>query len=72
MKAAEDYIKTYSDLIKAQGYISQQVFNCDDTGSEKDVEKPMKDKLALAQCTNASGDCKIKLLLVYHSENPRA
>ncbi|GFS87083.1 tigger transposable element-derived protein 1 [Nephila pilipes] len=32
MKAAEDYIKTFSDLIKAQGYISQQVFNCDETG----------------------------------------
>ncbi|UYV84168.1 hypothetical protein LAZ67_X001410 [Cordylochernes scorpioides] len=32
MKAAEDYIKTFADLIKAQGYISQQVFNCDETG----------------------------------------
>ncbi|GFS81472.1 tigger transposable element-derived protein 1 [Nephila pilipes] len=34
--------------------------------------KPMKDKLTLAMCANASGDCKIKPLLVYHSENPRA
>ncbi|GFT85323.1 tigger transposable element-derived protein 1 [Nephila pilipes] len=32
MKAAEDYIKTFSDLIKDQRYISQQVFNCDETG----------------------------------------
>ncbi|GIY60997.1 tigger transposable element-derived protein 1 [Caerostris darwini] len=88
MKAAEDYIKTFSDLIKAHGYISQQVFNCDETGlfwkkmpnrtyitaEEKMMpgHKPMKDRLTLALCANASGDCKIKPLLVYHSENPRA
>ncbi|GFT42071.1 tigger transposable element-derived protein 1 [Nephila pilipes] len=88
MKAADDYIKTFSDLIKAQEYISQQVFNCDETGlfwkkmpnrtyitaEEKMMpgHKPMKDRLILALCANACGDCKIKPLLVYHSENPRA
>ncbi|GBN70131.1 hypothetical protein AVEN_163030-1 [Araneus ventricosus] len=32
VKAAEDYLKTFSELIEANGYISQQVFNCDETG----------------------------------------
>lgn len=88
VKAAEDYLKTFSELIEANGYIPQQVFNCDETGlfwkkmpnrtyitaEEKIMPgyKPMKDRLTLALCANASGDCKIKPLLVYHSENPRA
>ncbi|XP_067132756.1 tigger transposable element-derived protein 1-like [Centruroides vittatus] len=88
VKAAEAYIKTFSELIEAKGYIPQQVFNCDETGlfwkrmpnrtyitaEEKMMpgHKPMKDRLTLALCANASGDCKIKPLLVYHSENPRA
>ena len=32
----------------------------------------MKDRLTFLFCTNASGDLKIKLLLVYISENPWA
>ncbi|GBM22811.1 Tigger transposable element-derived protein 1 [Araneus ventricosus] len=88
VKAAENYLKTFSELIEANGYIPQQVFNCDETGlfwkkmpnrtyitAEEKImpgHKPMKDRLTLALCANASGDCKIKPLLVYHSENPRA
>ncbi|GBM74592.1 Tigger transposable element-derived protein 1 [Araneus ventricosus] len=88
VKAAEDYLKTFSELIEANGYIPQQVFNCDETGllwkkmpnrtyitAEEKImpgHKPMKDRLTLALCANASGDCKIKPLLVHHSENPRA
>jgi len=32
----------------------------------------MKDQLTLLFCANASGDCKVKPLLVYHLENARA
>ncbi|XP_067939554.1 uncharacterized protein [Watersipora subatra] len=73
------------DAMFLHRYISQKVFKCDETGlfwkklprrtyitaEEKKLpgHKPMKDRLTLALCTNASGDLKIKPLLVYHSEN---
>lgn len=87
-KAAQEFIEAFKKLILDEGYIPQQVFNCDETGifwkkmprrtyiteEEKKLpgHKPMKDRLTLALCANASGDLKIKPLLVYHSENPRA
>ncbi|XP_064094339.1 tigger transposable element-derived protein 1-like [Macrobrachium nipponense] len=83
LKAAADYVKTFASVIAEQGYIPQQVFNCDETGlfwkkmprrtfimaEEKRLpgHKPMKDRLTLALYANASGDCKVKPLLVYHS-----
>ncbi|XP_064090792.1 tigger transposable element-derived protein 1-like [Macrobrachium nipponense] len=87
VKAADTYIQKFAALVAREGYIPQQVFNCDETGlfwkkmpwrtyitAEKMMpgHKPMKDRLTLALCANASGDCKVKPLLVYHSENPRA
>ncbi|KAM3924817.1 tigger transposable element-derived protein 1-like [Leptodactylus fuscus] len=87
-KAAEKFIMHFAKLVEEEGYVSQQIFNCDETGlfwkkmprrtyitaEEKHMpgHKPMKDSLTLALCANASGDCKVKPLLVYHSENPRA
>ncbi|XP_064107217.1 tigger transposable element-derived protein 1-like [Macrobrachium nipponense] len=87
-KAAEAFIKTLDKMTIKEGYSSQQVFNCDETGffckkmprrmyiieEEKKLpgHKPMKDRLTLALCSNASEDCKVKPLLVYHSETPRA
>ncbi|GFQ76632.1 tigger transposable element-derived protein 1 [Trichonephila clavata] len=75
----------FLDLRK--GYCPQQVFNADETGlfwkrmpsrtfitkEEKKLpgHKAMKDRLTLMISSNASGDLKIKPLLVYHSENPR-
>ncbi|XP_070610302.1 tigger transposable element-derived protein 1-like [Erythrolamprus reginae] len=87
IKAAEEFIMRFASLVEKEGYVSQQIFNCDETGlfwkkmprrtfttaEEKRMpgHKPMKDRLTLALCGNASGDCKVKPLLVYHSENPR-
>nr|XP_034953219.1 tigger transposable element-derived protein 1-like [Zootoca vivipara] len=87
--AAEDFATEFLEVVKTQGYLPQQVFNCDETGlfwkrmpkrtflTQEETKlpghKPMKDRrLTLLFCANASGDLKIKPMLVYHSENPRA
>jgi hypothetical protein len=73
-------------LIEEGGFVSQQVFNCIETGlfrkrmphrtyiTKEETTLPghelMKDQLTLLFCANAAGDCKVKPLLVYHSENP--
>lgn len=86
--AAENFKVDFASFVKQENYLPQQIFNCDETGlfwkkmprrtyitrEEKSMpgHKPMKDRFTLLLCGNASGDCKIKPLLVYHSENPRA
>ena len=32
VKGAEEYVKKFSSLIAKEGYLPQQVFNCDETG----------------------------------------
>ncbi|XP_014768199.1 tigger transposable element-derived protein 1-like [Octopus bimaculoides] len=81
-KAAEDFVCEFRQLIAGEGCIALQVFNCEETGLfwKKMLKrtyimpghKPMKDRLTHALCANASGDLKIKLLIVYHFEKPRA
>ncbi|XP_028648887.1 tigger transposable element-derived protein 1-like [Erpetoichthys calabaricus] len=84
---AEKFILEFKKIIEEESYVPQQVFNADETGlfwkkmpnktyitkEEKALSghKPMKDRLTLLLCSNASGDFKLKPLLVYHSDNPR-
>ncbi|GAB6023411.1 hypothetical protein CHUAL_014216 [Chamberlinius hualienensis] len=84
----ERCVAEFKTFVENEGYQPQQVFNCNVTGlfwkrmpkrtyitqEEKALpgHKPMKDRINLLLCSNATGDLKIKPLLVYHSENPRA
>nr|XP_034983735.1 tigger transposable element-derived protein 1-like [Zootoca vivipara] len=85
---AEEFATEFLEVVKTQGYLPQQVFNCDETRlfwkrvpkrtflTQEETKlpghKPMKDCLTLLFWANASGDLKIKPMLVYQSENPRA
>lgn len=76
------------EVIREGEYTPQQVFNVDEIGlywkrmpegtfisvEEKAQPgfKPSQDRLMLLLGGNAAGDLKLKPLLVYHSENPRA
>lgn len=87
-EAARTFPETVARIIEQGGFSAQQVFNADETGlfwkkmpsrtyiakEEKSMlgYKAAKDRLTLLLCANAAGDFKLKPLLVYHSENPRA
>ncbi|XP_062888939.1 tigger transposable element-derived protein 1-like [Mobula hypostoma] len=77
-----------SKIIYEEGYLPEQVFNVAETGlfwkrmpdrtfiSKEENSAPgfkaSKDRLTLLLGGNAAGDFKLKPLLVYSSENPRA
>ena len=85
-EAAEKFVVEFSDVIKKEDYLSRQIFNADETGlfwkklpnrtcitkEQKSLpgHKPIKDRLTLLLCGNASGDFKVKSMLVYHFNNP--
>ncbi|KAM9457481.1 tigger transposable element-derived protein 1-like [Clarias gariepinus] len=87
-EAADVFAAEFQKLVVSECYLPQQVFNCDETElfwkkmpkntyltaeeNARPGHRPMKDRLTLLLCANASGDFKVKPLLVYHSENPRA
>ena len=74
-------------MIKKESYLPQQVFNADETGviwkkipkriyitkEEKTLagQKLIKDRPSLLLCGNASGDFKVKPMLVGHSNISR-
>ena len=87
-EAAEKFPTQLKEIIDAGSYTSQQIFNVDETGlfwkkmpektyiSRKEKTMPgfkaAKDRLTLMLGGNASGDFKLKPLLVYRADNPRA
>ncbi|XP_045132195.1 tigger transposable element-derived protein 1-like [Portunus trituberculatus] len=86
-KAASEFPKVLAEMIKEGDYSAHQVFNVDETGlfwkhmpdrtyitkEEKSApgHKASKDRVTLL-LGSAAGDFKLKLLLVYQAENPRA
>ncbi|XP_053336861.1 diphthine methyltransferase isoform X1 [Clarias gariepinus] len=82
-EAVEKFVQEFKDFTESEKFMPQQVFNCEETGlfwkrmpkrtyiAEEEMKllghKPMNDKLTLLLCANASGDLKIKPLLVYPS-----
>jgi hypothetical protein len=76
------------EITNEGGYTAQQLFNADEPGlfwkkmpertyiSTEEKTMPgfnaAKDRLTLSPGGNASGNYRLKSLLVYHSENPRA
>ena len=87
-EAAAAYPARLKQIMEEGGYLPQQVFNMDETGlqwkkmpertyiaKEEKVApgfKAFKDRFTLLLGANLTGDCKLKPVMVYHSENPRA
>ena len=87
-EAASHFIEEFKDIISEGGFSPQQVFNCDETGlmwkkmpcrtytthDDRNVAgyKNSKERVTLLLGGNASGDVKLKPLLLHRAENPRA
>ncbi|XP_029648908.1 tigger transposable element-derived protein 1-like [Octopus sinensis] len=85
---AKTFTETLAGTIEEGGYVPQLIFNVSETGlfwkrlpSKSSIVKEesalpgfnvAKDRLTLLFGGNASGDLKLKPMLVYRTENPRA
>ena len=88
VQAADDFPQLLREIIEEHDYLPEQIFNVDETGLYwkkmpgrtyiSALEKKMpgfkcaKDRITILLGGNATGDCKLKPMAVYHSLNPRA
>ena len=86
--AADAFKPLFKAKVQEGGYSAQQVINFDETGlywkkmssrtfiSKEEKTAPgfqaSKDRVTLLLGGNAAGDLKLKPMMIYHSENPRA
>ena len=67
-EAADNFMTEFQEYVEAEGFVPEQVFNCDETGLLKKIpkrthttqkslpgHKKMKDRLMLLFCGNVSG-----------------
>lgn len=83
----KDFPDKLAEIIEEGGYCSRLVFNVDETvlswkrlpsrnyhikTEQENPNRVENDRLTLLLGSNASGDCKLKPLLIYRMENPKA
>ena len=86
--AVGDFKSMLSQLIKDEGLVLGQVYNCDETdlywkalpsrtlASRKEEKEPgykdRKERVTILACANATGDHKLRLTMIGKAKNPRA